>query len=379
MHLNSSITTLIHCKCLIPIYIQDSFEFKSALNKHDNLSHDTFMFKADAISMYTNIDTMHRLHIIENLLNLFEFKKLLSNDFPKEFLLNLLLLIMTHNTFKFGPSYWLQISGTAIGTHVACSYTTLYYGWFEIMVLLCEFKITLIELKRLIDDLFGLWKGSKRDFNRFKKTVNIFGILKWEFTDLTKKLDYLDLNLTIKNGKITTKKFEKKHNLYLYIPFTSWHSANCKKSLIYSLCFRYFHLNDSDEDYITQVYKLYERLLKRGYPPSNTKNIIIEATTLLQQTRKGYFPSKSVPKSTPISPLKNTLIFKTTYHKTLNKKALRYLIKKNLHHPNPLESNFNFNRNIIAYKRQNNLQELLFPSKLKVPTKLLHLFYPNST
>ena len=85
---------------------------------------------------------------------------------------------MTHNTIQFGPSYWLQISGTAMGTNVAGSYATLYFGWLEVKVLLTRFQNKIIMLSRFIDDLFCLWNGSKHKFEEFKDIMNRFGQLR---------------------------------------------------------------------------------------------------------------------------------------------------------------------------------------------------------
>ena len=127
-----------------------------------------------------------------------------------------------------------------------------------------------------------------------------------------------------------------------------------------------------------QVYKLYLRLLKRGYPPNNTKNIIIEATSKLQKTKKCFHSSTTLSsKSTsPNSNLNTTLIFKTTFHKTINKRYLRKLLHNHLNFQKEPESKLNFTRTIIAFKKQRNLQEHLFPSNLKVPSKLAYLFDP---
>ena len=114
-------------------------------------------------------------------------------------------------------------------------------------------------------------KVQKGNLRISRKQLTALAFLDGNSQDLQKTLDYLDLNLTLNNSKITSKTFKKKHNLYLYIPFTSSHYPNCKKLLIYLLCFRYYYLNDLDKDYIDQVYKLYKRLLKRGYLLSNTK------------------------------------------------------------------------------------------------------------
>ena len=239
---------------------------------------------------------------------------------------------------------------------------------------LTTFKEDIILLKRLIDDLFCIWQGSKDDFIAFQNICNNFGVLKWEFSKLTKTTNFLDLHIELKDGVITTKTYEKPHNLYQYIVFTSSQSSYCKKSLIWSLCYRFYHLNDKDQDYIFQVKKLYNRLLKRGYPQENTKQIILEATKHLESTPKGTFNVKDDSTNS----LDSTFIYKSTFSNSLDKNHIKNLMKKHLQFKNVPESNFNYNRSIICFKKDKNLLELISPSKLIVPKKFLKEFKENS-
>ena len=136
------------------------------------------------------------------------------------------------------------------------------------------FRSNIICLNRLIDDMFCIWTGSVSEFGKFKEICNNFGVLKWEFKPLSHHVEFLDLNVTLNKGNFHTYTYEKPHNLFLYIPYSSSYSSYCKKLLIWSLLYRFYHLNDHEEDYISQVYKLYNRLRRRGYPAENTKAIM---------------------------------------------------------------------------------------------------------
>ena len=71
------------------------------------------------------------------------------------------------------------------------------------------------------------------------------------------------------------------------------------------------------------------------------------------------------PNPNPSSPF----IFKATYHKNMNKDYIRSILEKNL----PIKREkyeLNFKRLIIAFKRQPNLKEILFPSKLLLPLSI---------
>jgi hypothetical protein len=79
--------------------------------------------------MYTNIDITHGIEIFHKWLN--EFEPEIPFDFPKEFFLETLQLVMENNVFQFDDTYWHQKTGTAMGTSAACMYATLYYAYHE--------------------------------------------------------------------------------------------------------------------------------------------------------------------------------------------------------------------------------------------------------
>ena len=55
---------------LIPTYIRDCFEVKAEMEQLGQLPEGTRLFTMDATSMYTNIDTDHGLHILEQFLEM---------------------------------------------------------------------------------------------------------------------------------------------------------------------------------------------------------------------------------------------------------------------------------------------------------------------
>jgi hypothetical protein len=51
---------------------------------------------------------------------------------------------MDNNIFSFSDSYWLQLSGTAMGTPVACTYAMMSFGQFENKEILPNFQNNLL-------------------------------------------------------------------------------------------------------------------------------------------------------------------------------------------------------------------------------------------
>jgi hypothetical protein len=139
------------------------------------------LFSADAMSMYTNIDTGTGINAIENFLC--DNSENLPLDFPATLFLDILKIVMENNIFRFGDSYWLQLSGTAMGTPVACAYATVSLWQHENTVRMPRFSANLLYLKRYINDIFGIWLPAANDSNNtwedFKGTLNAWGSLRW--------------------------------------------------------------------------------------------------------------------------------------------------------------------------------------------------------
>jgi hypothetical protein len=101
---------------LVQSYIQNSIAVANDL-KSLEIPEGALIFSADATLMYTNIDTETGVSAIRNFIatNL----RYLPQDFPTELFLQILNIVMENNIFTFAGTYWLQLSGTAMGTPAA--------------------------------------------------------------------------------------------------------------------------------------------------------------------------------------------------------------------------------------------------------------------
>ena len=107
--------------------------------------------------------------------------------------------------------------------------------------------------------VFGIWIGNiTTDWQSLCDDVNDFGILTWDTEDdpPARLVNFLDLPLTIKDQNIVTKTFQKKMDLFLYLPASSAHPQGCLKGTIYSLFSWYYAQNIYQKDYIFFVEKL---------------------------------------------------------------------------------------------------------------------------
>ena len=140
----------------LPSYVPSSTALLQQLHATDIPNMDkALFFKADAQSMYTNIDTDHALTTIASFLRTSDLCQTLNVHV--ESVIGALELIMRNNVFKFGDTFWKQLTGTAMGTPPACSYATLYFGIHELEFIPQFFPTFVAFFVRYIDDFFGVW------------------------------------------------------------------------------------------------------------------------------------------------------------------------------------------------------------------------------
>lgn len=102
--------------------------------------------------MFTNIHTPYALRMIRIFL---ESNPNVTRGINISALMEGLQIIMTKNIFKFGDTFWLLTTGTAMGTPAAPSYATLYYFIHEITFI--PLFPELVYYCRYLDDTLGVW------------------------------------------------------------------------------------------------------------------------------------------------------------------------------------------------------------------------------
>jgi len=169
-----------------------------------------------------------------------------------------------------------------MGTPVACTYATITFGHDENTTILNEFASQLIYYRWYIDNIIGIWLLPKHDqattWNCFKETLNNWGGLQWKYVEPSKKTLSLDLELELHNSSIITRTFQKKMNLYLYIPLLPVHPLRCLKSFITGEL-----LQNNQMDFQNILCKFIKRLTERGHTLKSLKPILEQAALHLNR------------------------------------------------------------------------------------------------
>jgi hypothetical protein len=196
---------LIHVKS----FVKDSNTIMKEL-KDLTLPENALFFTADAASMYTNIDTSLGVESIKQLIH--DHLTSLPPDFPTSLLLEVLTIVMKHNIFTFADTFWLQLSGTAMGTPVACTYAMLSFGHYENTKLLPELNSNLYYYRRYIDDVLVIWipdqHNNEARWEHFTATLNNWGSLWWKVQDPSLQVQFLDLSIQKEKTGISFETFQ---------------------------------------------------------------------------------------------------------------------------------------------------------------------------
>jgi hypothetical protein len=321
-------------KTLLPLIQSYTKNSASIINdlKNLHLPKNALILTADAKSMYTNIDTTTGIDTFKDFLVTNTDK--LPKDFPTSLFLHILEIVMRNNIFSFGDTYWLQLTGTAMGTPAACNYATITFGHYENSTLLPMFKDHIIYYRRYIDDIITIWQPPAHDnetiFTNFKNKLCSWGTLQWEIEQPSLNTTFLDLNISISKQRIHFSTFQKPLNLYLYLPPLSAHPTSCLKGLIKGELYRYWIQNDPT-NFKLLVTRFIERLHARGHS-------LIHLTPLLTQAAASLSYNKI--QDTLVEDTENDTLFIHWVHhpKGLTGNGIRRLYK------NTLEPHLNYNK-----------------------------------
>ena len=370
-----------------PYYLKNSLELVQDLRNLDDFPPNTYLFTADAKSMYTNLLVDHCCSILNDWL---EEKERLPypddpNDDPtlvRKAIISGLKILMKHNIMRFGDAIILQKEGAAMGLPPTPAYANASFGVHEIGFVDTFLLTNLHYYRRYIDDVFGIISinspGDQTRWLAFQTQLQAFPGLEWKITPLTKQVDFLDLTISIgEDNQIHTTLYEKELNLHLYLPPHSAHPPGVLNGLIHGNIHRIYKLCSDHTDRIGRTHEMYHHLLARGHKPSSllpTFKLAIRKALAHASVTNTTIPATQQLVIEPAQP--NLVFFHLRYHPDGPKSsAIQQAWRETVSHPlskTPLESlqnhaswPFGPNRLVVAYSRPLNIGNLL--SSRKVP------------
>ena len=99
----------------------------------------------------------------------------------------------------------------------------------------------------------------------FQAGMNEWFGLEWTCTTPSQSCTFMDLTITIVNGRLSTTLYEKEQNLHLYLPPTSSHPKGCGTGLIFGYVLRARRLCSQQADADKKIAEFLGQLLERGH------------------------------------------------------------------------------------------------------------------
>ena len=150
--------------------------------------------------------------------------------------------------------------------------------------------------KRFIDDCLGIWRGTKRQFLVFVKSLNVqtnkFGLnFPLDEVQFGKSVNFLDVTLYLdEQNNIQYKSYTKPTDAKRFLNPTSFHPHHIFKSVPFSQMIRTINRNSEQNILNDELEKLNENLIKSGYKV----NKLMEIETEILQKRNNLIDNVSI-------------------------------------------------------------------------------------
>ena len=159
-------------------------------------------------------------------------------------------------------------------------------------------------------------------------------------------------------------------HLFNYLPPHSSHAPGVLKSLIYGLFRSYLHQNTYKRDFLENIQKLHNRLVKRGHPASTIRDMIITCAKFINTT-----PNKT--NTNTDKDLTDNLFYHTPFHpRDISRQRIHDIFDQTCTKPDTNGDSLQhgihnkhggivkFSKLIVAYSRPKNLRDILCSSSL---------------
>jgi hypothetical protein len=252
------------------------------INNNFIIPKEAVILCADVASLYPSIPIEFGLNAFKEFFNNNNNFGLSTKFF--NFIYLLLEFVLKNNYCIFDNTTYKQITGTAMGTPVAVSYSNIVLLYIESKIA----SFNQLYYKRYIDDIFGIFYNYDDAISYTKQFNSICPSIQLEQITIGKSGVFLDLEFYItNNGIIEHKIFQKSISKFQYIPPFSFHKKSIITNWITNEFIRYKLYCSNNEDYESIASAFSVRLIARGYsidliaiikalvPP---RNIIIDKT-----------------------------------------------------------------------------------------------------
>ncbi|GAA6073207.1 uncharacterized protein LOC114459639 [Tachysurus ichikawai] len=285
------------------------------------------------------------------------FKRYPNKKRPNKHVIDLFKINLIENDFEFDSEHFLQVRGTAMGKRFAPSYANIFMAKWEEEAL-SAWPIKPLHYFRFLDDIWGVWQESEKEFKEFVDHLNHFNeSIKIKYSLHQSVVNFLD-TVTYKGDdfknthKLQTRVYFKETDTHALLHKSSFHPRHTFKGVLKSQLLRFHRICSNPEDFWEATKTLFGTLRKRGYSRSLLRNCL--RRFLRGKIGEGVAQAENLE----IIPFVSTY---SNYSVILNRR-----IKENFKKFTTKETGLDKHKIISAYKKNNNLKDLLVKSQLTV-------------
>ena len=286
-------------------YIKDTPHFLSKLSEHekDLCNPGVQLFTLDVKGLYPSINP----HFLPDAVAAALDGVTDYSQERKNAILQLVIFNISNAVTHYRGEWFKAIKGIPTGGSDSVCLANIYMKWVLLKFFSKNsvFKKFIICLLRFIDDLFGGWLGTVRQFKQFVNCFNDFGIKygiifdKEAFGDTVNFLDVLVSNST---GSITTDLYVKPTDTHRYLHRSSFHPQHTFSSIPFSQMRRAIVICSTPYLQEFAVNEMVSYFLKCGYKKESleaakTKALQLNRSDLLRDL------SKNIPTDSMVEPL----------------------------------------------------------------------------
>ena len=204
-----------------------------------------------------------------------------------------------------------------------------------------------------------IWTRSVHDLYTFTSFLNdILPTIKFTCDHSFTSIPFLDVNVSLHNGKIVTYLYTKPTDKHQYLLHSSCHPTHNKLGIPFSLALRLRRICSTNETFTLRTNELIGYLHKRGY-----NRYFLQRET--QQVNNITRTEALTPHDTSTLDKPDRVPFVITYNPAL--RFISSIIRKHLHIliSSPRCYNVFKTAPIVAYRRSSNLSDFLVRAKLR--------------
>ena len=172
---------------------------------------------------------------------------------------------LKNNYFEFNGQVKQQKSGTAIGTKFARTYACIFMDDVKSKFLEPQSLQPLIWF-RYVDDVFFIWTHGEENLQLFLTDLNNYNSqIKFTYEFNKEHISFLDLKVTLCDGKLTTDLHVKPTDRHQYLHYTLAHPNHTKRSIVHSQTLRLSRICSYKNDFEKHLEEMKSWFRVRGY------------------------------------------------------------------------------------------------------------------